>query len=388
MLLASFFVVRVRVDTGQLVVYDDDPEDSGLERVGKGAANAGVVVCVLLVATLCVLGLYRFRCTKILKGYMMLSSGLLLGLLGGVLVLASLEELGLRCTDLVSFGLGAYNGAVLGVLAIYEPGYLALPKAATQCALVAVAVVMAWQLSHYPPVTSWCLLVALAAYDAFAVLSPCGPLRWLVKFMGESGDPLPGLLYEADLAKPDDDDDDPDDDHDGGDPVAQLRDDGGGARARGDDDGTPSSVKLGLGDFVFYSVLVSNAFSQSAGVFFFFAAEDVGAPRDARAQVATSRAGRPASSRRSSASASPSSCSPSIARRSPRSPSPSSRASRPTSSSSTPSSRSSPASLGAPSSYDGGGPCCKLRGRGSGARVLERLRWLAPAPPSKKKSAS
>ncbi|KAH8048899.1 hypothetical protein JL720_15750 [Aureococcus anophagefferens] len=199
MLVASFFVVTVRVETGSLVVYDDDPADSGLERVGKGAANAGVVVCALLAATLAVLALYKFRCTRILRGYMMLSSGLLLGLLGGVLVLASLEELGLEFADLASFGLCAYNGAVLGVLAIYEPAYLRFPKAATQAALVVVAVVMAWQLSHYPPVTSWCLLVALAAYDAFAVLAPCGPLRWLVQLMGETGEPLPGLLYEADL---------------------------------------------------------------------------------------------------------------------------------------------------------------------------------------------
>ena len=185
MLCASFFVREVRVETGSLVVYDDDPADTGLERVGKGAANAGIVVGILVVATLGVVALYRFRCTNVLRGYMMLSSGLLLGLLGGVLALASLERLGLRYTDLVSFGLVAYNAAGLGVIAIYAPAYYGLPRAATQRALVAVAVVMAWQLSHYPPVTSWCLLLGLAAYDTFAVLAPCGPLRWLVALMVE-----------------------------------------------------------------------------------------------------------------------------------------------------------------------------------------------------------
>ncbi|KAH8050912.1 hypothetical protein JL721_11259 [Aureococcus anophagefferens] len=209
MLVASFFVVTVRVETGSLVVYDDDPADSGLERVGKGAANAASPS--RLAATLAVLALYKFRCTRILRGYMMLSSGLLLGLLGACWSSRPSRSSASKFADLASFGLCAYNGAVLGVLAIYEPAYLRFPKAATQAALVVVAVVMAWQLSHYPPVTS--------------------------RLMGETGEPLPGLLYEADL------------DGDG---------DGAGAGA-----GAPSSVKLGLGDFVF-CVLVSNASSHAA----------------------------------------------------------------------------------------------------------------------------
>lgn len=266
MLLASFFVVLVRVETGSLVVYDDDDGSSEMQRLGNGAANALIVVAALIVATLGVLALYRFNCTVLLKGYMMLSSGLLLGLLGGVLVLASLEELGMKFTDLVSFSLGAYNGAALGVVAIYVPEHFGLPRWSTQCATVAVAVVMAWQLSHYPPVTSWCLLVALALYDLFAVLSPCGPLKWLVSMMHERGEALPGLLYEADL-------DDADAADDGLDPDAALEDpvqeplkeqERAPAQRPADDDDQsgPNTVKLGLGDFVFYSVLVSNAFSS------------------------------------------------------------------------------------------------------------------------------
>jgi hypothetical protein len=47
---------------------------------------------------------------------------------------------------------------------------------------------------------AWVLLVLLALYDLFAVLSPCGPLKALVNLMSQSDAPhLPGLLYEANL---------------------------------------------------------------------------------------------------------------------------------------------------------------------------------------------
>ena len=59
---------------------------------------------------------------------------------------------------------------------------------------------MAWQISiKLPEWTSWTLLVLLACYDLFAVLSPAGPLKMLVELMVEQQSFLPGLLYEADV---------------------------------------------------------------------------------------------------------------------------------------------------------------------------------------------
>jgi hypothetical protein len=59
---------------------------------------------------------------------------------------------------------------------------------------------MAWLLLRFlPEWTSWALLVALSFYDLCAVLTPCGPLKCLVNLAQEKDDPLPGLLYEADV---------------------------------------------------------------------------------------------------------------------------------------------------------------------------------------------
>jgi presenilin 1 len=47
---------------------------------------------------------------------------------------------------------------------------------------------------------AWTLLIMLALYDLFAVLSPCGPLKALVNLMSKDDAPsMPGLLYEARL---------------------------------------------------------------------------------------------------------------------------------------------------------------------------------------------
>ena len=66
--------------------------------------------------------------------------------------------------------------------------------------LVAISVIMAWQLRRmFPLWTTWCLLICLAFYDLCAVLTPCGPLKCLVNLVIDKGRPLPGLLYEADV---------------------------------------------------------------------------------------------------------------------------------------------------------------------------------------------
>jgi presenilin 1 len=57
---------------------------------------------------------------------------------------------------------------------------------------------MSWLLTKMPEWTSWTLLVMLALYDLCAVLTPCGPLRALIKLAQKRQDPIPGLLYEAD----------------------------------------------------------------------------------------------------------------------------------------------------------------------------------------------
>ena len=64
---------------------------------------------------------------------------------------------------------------------------------------------MSWIVTKLPEWSSWALLVALALYDLCAVLTPCGPLRALIALAETRQDPIPGLLYEANVGSSDND---------------------------------------------------------------------------------------------------------------------------------------------------------------------------------------
>lgn len=177
-------------------MYTTSDADVTSVRLEKSFANSLIIVSFLAAATFGIVCLYKFRCMKVLVGYMMLSSVLLLGVMGGVLLWTTLDRFQIPC-DSFTFLFICFNFGVVGVVSIfYQVG---VPTAVTQGYLVATSVLMSWQLSHVDEWTGWCLLVTLAAYDLCAVLTPCGPLKALVNLMQERGEPMPGLLYEAAL---------------------------------------------------------------------------------------------------------------------------------------------------------------------------------------------
>ncbi|KAL7552572.1 hypothetical protein ACHAWF_015809 [Thalassiosira exigua] len=141
--------------------------------------------------------LYKYRCMKVLIGYMMFSSMTLLGVLGAELFAVAIEKYRIPI-DWFTFVFGLYNFAVVGVTAIfYQNG---IPPYITQGYLICSSVIISWQLSHFDTISTWTLLIMLGIYDLCAVLTPCGPLRYLVNLMSEEDSPdMPGLLYEAEI---------------------------------------------------------------------------------------------------------------------------------------------------------------------------------------------
>ncbi|CAI9786725.1 unnamed protein product [Fraxinus pennsylvanica] len=109
--------------------------------------------------------------------------------------------------------------------------------------LVVIGMLVAYLFTLLPEWTTWVLLIAVALYDLAAVCLPGGPLRLLVELAISRDEDIPALVYEArpvinnDLSSIGD--------------VVQRR----VWRERRN----AGAIKLGLGDFIFYSVLVGRA---------------------------------------------------------------------------------------------------------------------------------
>lgn len=97
--------------------------------------------------------------------------------------------------DYISYFLIFYNLGVGGCIAIwYQKG---IPSIIVHAYLVWISVVVAYMLSFIGEWTVWALLSVLAIWDLIAVLSPCGPLKWMIKLSANRKGPLPGLIYSV-----------------------------------------------------------------------------------------------------------------------------------------------------------------------------------------------
>ena len=63
--------------------------------------------------------------------------------------------------------------------------------------MVVVGVITAFLFTSIPEWTTWTLLLAMSAYDLFAVLTPVGPLKLLVELAIERDADLPAMIYES-----------------------------------------------------------------------------------------------------------------------------------------------------------------------------------------------
>lgn len=178
-------------------VWSVDETDGISKTLAISLANGLVMVSVVCMMTFGIVLLYKYRCMKLLIGYMIFSSATLLGLLGGELFYTAIEIYSLPI-DVVTFFFTVYNFGCVGVLAIFWS--TGIPTYITQGYLICTSVILAWQLAHFDEWTTWTLLFMLAIYDLCAVLTPCGPLKALVNLMSQDEAPeMPGLLYEAEL---------------------------------------------------------------------------------------------------------------------------------------------------------------------------------------------
>ncbi|KAL3824742.1 hypothetical protein ACJIZ3_020771 [Penstemon smallii] len=175
------------------MAYAENTSDSIWDKIKGALLNSLVFVAVVTAVTFLLVLLFYLRCTKFLKYYMGFSAFLVLGFMGGEISLLLIQYFSFPI-DCITFGIFLFNFTVVGVLAVF------MSKMAifvTQSYLVVIGMLVAYWFTLLPEWTTWMLLIAMSLYDLAAVLLPGGPLRLLVELAMSRDEDIPALVYEA-----------------------------------------------------------------------------------------------------------------------------------------------------------------------------------------------
>lgn len=181
------------ITTAATLVYQESPSDSTSQKLSGALLNALVFVLLISAVTFLLVLLYYYNFTNFLKNYTRFSSFFVLFSMGGSILISVIVHFSIPI-DSISFLLLLFNFSVIGVSSVFSNSFPILLK---QGYMVSLGVIVAAWLTRLPEWTTWVLLLALAVYDLVAVLCPGGPLRLLVELASARDDDLPALVYEA-----------------------------------------------------------------------------------------------------------------------------------------------------------------------------------------------
>lgn len=175
------------------IYYSEQSEDSTEDKTLGALVNAGIFVLFVTVATFVLLYLFKHRYMRFIYGYMCFTGFSIFFVMAGILSLQLLQAFGIAL-DAISFTIILFNFAVTGILSLFV---WPAPIAVKQVYLICTAIIVAYVFTWIPEWTTWMLLAAMAVYDMFAVLMPGGPLKELVEIAEERQVDIPALVYEA-----------------------------------------------------------------------------------------------------------------------------------------------------------------------------------------------
>jgi presenilin 1 len=131
-------------------VYQEQGADSTGHKFIGGIANAVVFVCIVTATTILFVILYKYRCMKIMYGWLIGSTTLTLGFFGGTLLYLIFYATNTPI-DYFTFAFIVYNFAVVGILAIFWRA----PPIVNRAYLIAVSGLMAVFFTFLPEWTTW-----------------------------------------------------------------------------------------------------------------------------------------------------------------------------------------------------------------------------------------
>lgn len=157
-----------------------------------GVIFIAIFVCAMVTFTFVLLILYKYGCTKVIFVWLLFSVSLIFIYVGGTWAYEFCHS---HCIDIdwVTLVFIVWNFSITGLFAIFST----VPRLVNQAYLIIMSSLMAYIFRRLPEWCTWSILGLLVAWDLFAVLTPCGPLKLLVKIAQDRGDPLPALVYDT-----------------------------------------------------------------------------------------------------------------------------------------------------------------------------------------------
>jgi presenilin 1 len=174
--------------------FSNENTDDGGKQFLEALANVAVIITIVVVMTIVLVCLFKFKCYKVIYGWLLIASILLLFVFASLYVLNICRAHNLPL-DWFSLSFCMWNFGVMGIIVIHWKGPLRLQQAYL---IIICALIAAELLQLLPDWTTWLLLFAISIWDIIAVLCPKGPLRILVETAQERNVELfPALIYSS-----------------------------------------------------------------------------------------------------------------------------------------------------------------------------------------------